>query len=504
MTEKRWLVFEEFDVNYLSIFFNEQSWHRKKAHVYWGKVFPEFLCEFVEGICRGYVQKSKWISAGKSAFSLLKEDKKLIWFLKKESIKVGNEMSSLLANFNKKGFDELGNAKLNSLFWKVYDLVNEIDDCGFVLVAVDAHNNFLSNKLNEILEKKFSERKFSKKLAYYLNILTTPVDLLESNKENLDLIELALGFRKKSLNKEQLEKKLFEHWKNYCLINYVYYGPVVSLDFFREELNDLLQSKDLEALLEEKKSSKSKIEKQQTTSVKDLALTADEKYFFDLAREIVFLKAYRKETLILSYYLVSELVKVVSKNSNFPFTALRHLTPKEFSDVLLGKKFTSLVELNQRRKYSVVIASENNWKVLLGEKAKKFLYARIELPKLIEKEVTIITGTIASPGLVKGTVKIVNKIEEIYKIEKGDILVSYQTNPELMPAIKKASAIVTDLGGLTCHAAIVSRELNIPCVIGTTNGTKLLKDGDLIEVDASHGVIRIIERVKKYNPENRK
>ncbi|GAG36014.1 unnamed protein product, partial [marine sediment metagenome] len=72
-------------------------------------------------------------------------------------------------------------------------------------------------------------------------------------------------------------------------------------------------------------------------------------------------------------------------------------------------------------------------------------------------------------------------------------LVTPMTNPSFVPAMQKAKAILTDQGGLLCHAAIMSRELDIPCVIGTKIATKVLKDGDLVEVDADKGVIRIIK-----------
>jgi len=66
-----------------------------------------------------------------------------------------------------------------------------------------------------------------------------------------------------------------------------------------------------------------------------------------------------------------------------------------------------------------------------------------------------------------------------------------------VPAIKQAAAIITDMGGITCHAAIISRELGIPCVIGTKHATKVLRDGDMVEVDATHGKVRVIEKAKR-------
>ncbi len=104
------------------------------------------------------------------------------------------------------------------------------------------------------------------------------------------------------------------------------------------------------------------------------------------------------------------------------------------------------------------------------------------------------TGSCAYEGKVRGRVKIIFTPEEMGKMEKGDILVSHSTNPNILSAMIKASAIITNAGGLTCHAAIVSRELNKPCIIGTKIATKVLKDGDLVEVNANKGVVRILKK----------
>ena len=77
------------------------------------------------------------------------------------------------------------------------------------------------------------------------------------------------------------------------------------------------------------------------------------------------------------------------------------------------------------------------------------------------------------------------------KVKKGEILVTTMTSPDFVPAMKLAAAIVTDRGGITSHAAIVSRELGIACIVGTERATKILKDGDLVEVDANEGTIRV-------------
>jgi pyruvate, water dikinase len=109
------------------------------------------------------------------------------------------------------------------------------------------------------------------------------------------------------------------------------------------------------------------------------------------------------------------------------------------------------------------------------------------LPEIKEKP--ILTGVAASPGILCGRVRIVMSISEIDKVKPGDVLVAEMTTPDFVPAMKRAVAIVTDRGGRTAHAAIVSRELSIPCVVGTEKATKTLKDGQEITVDGYRGTV---------------
>ena len=118
----------------------------------------------------------------------------------------------------------------------------------------------------------------------------------------------------------------------------------------------------------------------------------------------------------------------------------------------------------------------------------------IGLPKEVKaveefEGVQILSGIPASPGTATGTVKITRHASGIDKIREGDVLVAEMTTPDFVPAMKRAVAIVTDRGGRTCHAAIVSRELGVPCIVGTGGATSVLKDGQLITVDGSQGKV---------------
>ncbi len=133
---------------------------------------------------------------------------------------------------------------------------------------------------------------------------------------------------------------------------------------------------------------------------------------------------------------------------------------------------------------------------------------KAETSKEMLNEEIILQGSPASPGFVTGNVKKIGGISEFSKLNQGDILVTQMTTPDMVPIMKKASAIVTDTGGLTSHAAIISRELGIPCVVGTREATRKLHDGDTITVDASAGKIYrgaakpLREKIKTEEQEN--
>lgn len=116
------------------------------------------------------------------------------------------------------------------------------------------------------------------------------------------------------------------------------------------------------------------------------------------------------------------------------------------------------------------------------------------------KTKVLVRGLSASPGLGSGTVKKIKDVTEIARIEAGDVLVTVMTNPDMVPAMRKASAVVTDEGGRTCHAAIVSRELGIPCIVGAKVATEVLAEGSKVTVDATCGVVYAGEVIQEKQP----
>ena len=114
-------------------------------------------------------------------------------------------------------------------------------------------------------------------------------------------------------------------------------------------------------------------------------------------------------------------------------------------------------------------------------------------PETNDSKEEIIKGHSANRGKIKGIVKVILSSKDFHKLNVGEILVTTMTSVDFVPIMAKAAAFITNEGGITSHASIVAREMNKPCIIGTRIATKVLKDGDVVEVDAEKGIVRIIK-----------
>ncbi len=171
------------------------------------------------------------------------------------------------------------------------------------------------------------------------------------------------------------------------------------------------------------------------------------------------------------------------------------LTPQEvLSSLKEGKCVADKKTIDERHK-GFIMGIFHGKEIILTGKIANDLHAYFN--RADTKNIKEIAGSIASSGKYKGKVKIILKKSEFGKLKKGDILVTSMTTPDFVVIMKQAGAIITDEGGLSCHAAIVSRELGVPCIIGTKIATKVLKDGDLVEVDANKGIVKILKFLKR-------
>ena len=189
------------------------------------------------------------------------------------------------------------------------------------------------------------------------------------------------------------------------------------------------------------------------------------------------------------------MTRKIARHFNASLSAVERNSLDELKKSLISGQFKD----SPARKNRYGLYADNNQVVELAGKDLDKIMALFIVDVADVKE---IRGVTANKGNISGKASVIPPIYDDFSqmdalmisMPQGAILVAATTSPELIPACKKAAAIVTDEGGMGSHAAIVSRELNIPCIVGTQFATKTIRDGDTIEVDANKGVVRIIKR----------
>jgi phosphoenolpyruvate synthase/pyruvate phosphate dikinase len=229
-------------------------------------------------------------------------------------------------------------------------------------------------------------------------------------------------------------------------------------------------------------------------------------------RELALTKSKKLVSLIEifdNYFAFHDLRKEIQMRTNFSLIffllEIARRTGQKFSEVswcwsheiesLLKTGYFDREKALARKESLFVIVSTEGIEELTGEKAA---LRRKKETAVSQENIRDFRGVPASMGRITGRAKICfSAADALSKIETGDVLVAPMTLPDFVPAMKKAKAIVTDEGGITAHAAIISRELKIPCLVGTKIATKVLNDGDLIEVNANHAVVTVIKKFSK-------
>lgn len=182
----------------------------------------------------------------------------------------------------------------------------------------------------------------------------------------------------------------------------------------------------------------------------------------------------------------------LGKVLGLPIKQALYLLPKE---VELFLKNGKLPAGWKKRKRNIILIKNRKISVFWNKHADK-IFKKEYLKFNDHKEINSVKGRVAYKGFAKGKVFVALSEEDFKKTPKNSVLVCSMTRYIIVPYLKKVKAIITDQGGITCHAAIVARELKVPTIIGTENATDVFKTGDLVEVDAERGVVRLLNRRK--------
>lgn len=384
------------------------------------------------------------------------------------------------------------NKGLQALYLKFCRLFMEMRMYSSLPTAMEHGTSSWTYLLKNILKNKINDEQ---ELNRVFSILTTPRKL--SYMKEFELETAKIGIKKHQGKNVKTEvKRLAE---KYAWVNYTFEGIPIDKRYILDRLADLGKTKcDFEALIKENKARQKDVEKEKQNIIKKYEFSEKEKTLFEIGADIVFIKFFRKGVFAESYYSVEFLLEEIGKRIGCTRKQTVNMLPYEVLAALeLGSFPCNLID-NRIKKSSMLHYAGHSY--ALPKSAESIYKKSIRISA--SKETNELNGQTAFPGKVSGKVKIINVIKDMEKFDQGDILVSRSTNPTLVPAMKKAAAIVTDLGGLTCHAAIVAREMKKPCIIGTKIATKVFRDGDYVLVDADKGIVKKL--TKKQHGEMKK
>lgn len=405
-------------------------------------------------------------------------------FIKKE-FNLTKKAKLFMEKLQKQKFSHLTNKELLKAYQHFLKVYTSIFACAWV-----RPDDFLELELRSKLEKNFSRSQANdlfNKIATYPNL-----GELSYLEEPLKLLQIAKKIRDQELTLEdKVAKKLInDHYQKYQWLKnpnsyenlYFSQGDFVTRIKSFSEIDKKI--KDIQF---------SRIKNQQDYQNISSKLSHNLLKFAEIVRTFIFLRTFTTECADKLFYWVRRTILAeIAKRMTIQDENIVALAGDEIIDFLKNGNIVTKKEIEQRKKSFAITLINGKTNIYIGQNAEEIINKYQETLLSKQDEINEIKGQIASNGLVKGIVKILKSHKENDKLKKGEILVVSMTTPDLISAMEKASAIITDEGGITCHAAIISRELGIPCIIGTKIATKVLKDGDMVEVDANKGIINIL------------
>ena len=446
-----------------------ESGHRFKKYL--GFNYSPFLFYYRDNYAEGSYRAADFVRLWMIIRSRIKRDTRYLAKIRgKYDAIFGRHLSWLIEIRKAKMTDQTDDWLLKNLERAGYALIDSMN----LSHAIEIISIGLEEDLKEALATRHQETKLNSLLAALTDIYKPSF----INQEEQDLIRI------KSALPGKREGLLTRHQDKYYWFNTNYTGSrPADRQFFLKRLSGLRKKRNK---VESSRKGNFRLPKDPKVNrlIRLIRLTAD-------------WQDERKVNIFKAIYHTEILIKEFSRRTGINVTDLHYLAIKEilnFSNINNYPALKKRLAIRRRGCFQYmgvgreIIVSGLSFKRL--EKKYHALRTRMDsVPLSIE-------GTTANSGRVVGSVAICKSIKDLSKVKKGDVLVTSMTRPEYLAGIKRAAALITDEGGITCHAAIVSRELGLPCIIGTRVATRALKDGDLVEVNANHGVVKILNQLK--------
>lgn len=471
-----------------------------------GVNIQDFSAKFENHEVWWITSKKDWSDAHLAVINKINTQKGWLDKVLKRILSQGKQFISLSSKLSSGELTELSNRELLNRYNKFVAGNIVMYNYGLVCPLIDYQDK---QYFSDYIYKFLKVRKISKPNEKFALITTSvrpwpdkqqEIELLRIYQKMIKLPTIKLWLNKEpaaevlkllAINNKIIYRAITRHALKWAYLTYVYEGPPVENIYYIDLIKDWVKFKEKPSVvLQNIKKDKLKLIKDQQHLIKSLSLTKDEKNIVKLAQKVAFVKPYRRFLQSQAYFNFEPVLKEIARRLKLTLAQVRFLLPEEIEKYLNGVTVAENV-INQRMNFSVYFNKRGQRIILSGRRAFQHLLT-VEKDKK-NYNVKKINGSTAYPGIVRGSVVVINMPADMDKMKQGSILVSSATSPNLMPAIRQAAAIVTDEGGITCHAAIVARELKIPCVIGTKFATKALKDGYMVEVDANQAIVKIMK-----------
>ncbi len=403
----------------------------------------------------------------------LKREPEYINLLVSSAEQTGGELQKIASEIERKTYSNASESELLEDFKRFADAYARYAPAIGIFFILDS----LETTLRKALEKAFGKARARE----YFGAVSMPLKKNFSTLEEQAFLEIAVQAQKEGVT-QSVKERLEEHAREFGWLGTRYgsldaWTPQQLLERLEDELSkcDDLEKKLREKLAEDEKHAEKIAEAERALSAKD-------RHLVKVVQEIVYYRTHRTDLINKTFYEIRNLLLKLAKAKGLEYGELLHCTVYELLDGAIPSK---QVLQDRIHSFACVEIGEDSC-VLTGSEVDE-LQSQLEEKPLPASE---LKGKTACAGKARGACKIILSKTDYGKFQESDIIVTSMTTPEMMPLLKKAAAFVTDEGGITCHAAIVSRELGIPCVIGTRVATRVLKDGDLVEVDATKGIVR--------------
>lgn len=410
--------------------------------------------------------------------------KKIIKELKRR-YEIMNEWSDKMLA---KDFSKMPLAELGALYRKTERATVEY---AALTICIDGVDEVITARLSKMIDAcvKNSRHNFNQ----VFDIITTPAIPSALSVRDREVLRLAIAVQNKKITRAEAKARLSKIAKHHWWedLGWGMYDNETAAGLARILEEMLGAGYHAAGRLRELNNYGRAVAKKKKEIIKELGQNKNREFlkYIKIFEDFAVFHDWRKEFQMRAMFIEARLLKAIAIRLAIPFRILRWALPEEVARMIKGKHF-NLSALSKRSKGYLVLVKQEKMEMFFGMEAEKKWAEERQKPVNILND---LQGVGASRGKAVGEALVALSADEAKRIKPGQILVTSMTTPEFVPAMKKAAAIVTDEGGVTCHAAIISRELGVPCVVGTRYATRMLKNGQRVEVAANHGVVRILK-----------